>query len=144
MTAPSPLPATDQPALAKAGVTAADVFDDQQWFADHPERRYRRRPGPDGAVWVIRRRGRAVYLRALVTTGIRYPDNDEALRQLWFLAAWPDLTPLERDELIKAARQAEHATHATGRAKAARQGRRRAAAKQTPSPLTDIQNRGKE
>jgi hypothetical protein len=90
-------------------VTEAAARDDRAWFDTHPGRRYRRRPGPDGTVWVIQRRGRDVYLRILAQTANRHPDNDEALRQLWFEAALPDLDRATRDELIKEARKAERA-----------------------------------
>lgn len=40
-------------------VSDADAHDDAEWFTDHPDRRYRARPG-----WVVRRRGRNVFLRA--------------------------------------------------------------------------------
>jgi hypothetical protein len=101
-------------------VTEAAARDDRPWFDTHPGRRYRRRPGPDGTVWVIQRRGRDVYLRTLAQTANRHPDNDEALRQLWFEAALPDLDRATCDELIKEARKAERA--ATRRSTGARHG----------------------
>jgi hypothetical protein len=91
-------------------VTEADALGDRNWFAEHPGRRYRHRPGPDRTVWLIRHRGGGVYLRTLATPAISYPDADEALRQLWFEAAWPDLDPEQRAELVKEARKIERAT----------------------------------
>ena len=95
-------------------VTDAAALDDSTQFDAHPGRRYRRRPGAEGTVWVIRRRGRDVYLRTLAQTAILCPDNDEALRQLWFEAG-PDLDPAAR-ELIQAARQAERSSQRPAKA----------------------------
>lgn len=105
------------PARLRAVVTDDDTFADQQFTADHPGRRYHRRPGADGSVWLIRRRGRA-YLRTLARPAIGCPDTDEALRRAWFEAAWPDLPPTTRAGLIEDARKAERGTKAAHRAPA--------------------------
>jgi hypothetical protein len=123
-------------------VSDADAFADQQFTGDHPGRRYHRRPGPDGTVWLIRRRGSA-YLRTLARPGLDCPDTDEALRRAWFEAAWPDLDPPIRDKLIKAARTAERAIKATRRAPAVPTSPRGAVGDQTTSPLADMQNGGR-
>jgi hypothetical protein len=116
-------------------VSDADSFLDQQFTADHPGRRYHRRPGPDGSFWLIRRLGRA-YLRALARTPLHRPDTDEAMRVAWFEAAWPELDKPTRDKLITAARTAERAMKATRRAPAAPTAPRAAVGDQTTSPLT--------
>jgi hypothetical protein len=132
MTAPTHLPAADRPA-----VIDDDAFADQQFTHDHPSRRYHRRPDLDGAVWLIRRQGRA-YFRTLAGAPVmRCADTDDALRVAWFEAAWPDLDPLTRNKLIEAARKAERGTKATRQASAAPGGQSRVAAGQMPSPLTD-------
>jgi hypothetical protein len=137
MTANARLPAADRPA-----VTDDDTFTDQQFTADHPGRRYHRRPGLDGSVWLIRRQRRA-YLRTIARPTVRCPDTDDALRRAWFEAAWPELVPPTRDALIKAARQAERG--ATRRASAAPTKPRAAMGDQTTSPRTaadDMQSGG--
>lgn len=80
-------------------VTIADVFADQQFFYDHPERRYRARPAADGRVWIVYRRGLKrdmkrrshddVFLRTLAQSPLRCPDTDEALRRVWLDTARP-------------------------------------------------------
>ena len=87
-------------------VTAADALDDGDWFSANPRRRYRVRPAPGGA-WIVRRRGRAMLrtFAAVLPPGL--PDADEALRPMWFAAAWADLDPPTRADLVKEARKAE-------------------------------------
>jgi len=85
---------------------ADGAADDRNWFADHPGRRYRaRRIGGD--VWIVRRRSRALLRTWTATLPPGLPDTDEALRPAWFAAAWPDLNPRTRAELVKEARKAE-------------------------------------
>ena len=79
-------------------VLQADVFDDQQWFADHPGRQYRLRSG-----WAVRRRSRGVFLRVPMSCPV-YADEAAAERVGWE-SACPDLDPKARDELAKAARR---------------------------------------
>jgi hypothetical protein len=97
-------------------VIADEAADDRVWFDLHPRRRYRLREGADGW-WCVRRRSGDVLLRTSTTEippGL--PDDDYGLREVWFLAAYPDSDPVERDELIKRARQAEHTKPHRGRA----------------------------
>lgn len=131
MTAPAPI------------VSDAAAFADQQFTADHQRRRYHRRPGPDGSVWLIRRQGRA-YLRTLARPAINCPDTEEALRRAWFEAAWPELDKPTRDKLIEAARAAERATKATRRAPAGPAKPRGTVGDQTTSPPADMQNGGEQ
>lgn len=84
-----------------ATVSFADVLNDQQWFADHPHRQYRLRPG-----WVVRRCIGNTYLRTPLADNRHHPDdNERRAEQIWWTAAWPDLSPLARAKLAKEARQ---------------------------------------
>ena len=81
-------------------VSITEAFEDQQWFSDNPHRQYRLRPG-----WAVRRRGRDTFLRT-PHEECPYPDNSEAAAErLWWQSAWPELAPLERGALAKAARR---------------------------------------
>jgi hypothetical protein len=95
-------------------VTPAEAYDDRCWFSAHLQRHYRYRPGPASQVWVVRRRGRrnAAYLRTLAPA-FAYLDSDAALRLVWFRSVWPNLDPVEREELVKEAREAKRSK--TGR-----------------------------
>lgn len=73
-------------------VTMADVFADQQFFADHPERRYRSRPSSDGRVWLVRRQDKDAFLRTLSRSPLRCPDSDAALARLWVEAVRHSVT----------------------------------------------------
>jgi hypothetical protein len=108
---------------ALPAVSQGEALNDAVWFARRPGRRYRLRPGPDGTAWIVR--------RTLFTPAFPYPDTDEALRPAWFLAAYPDLNPRERDELAKVARKAERAT-----------GRRTARAQHDCGQAAESANRG--
>lgn len=84
-------------------VTDADVWADQQFAADHPGRRYWLRDG-----WAVRRRGRSVFLRTRTQAGaspVGTPsDSEELAERIWWQSAWPDLSPLVRRQMAKAAR----------------------------------------
>ena len=80
-------------------VTPAEILEDQQWFADHPHRQYRLRPG-----WALRRRSRCVFLRTPHTDTRTYPDSERLAERLWWENAWPHLSPLARARLAKDAR----------------------------------------
>ena len=86
-------------------VTAAEAFDDGQWFSDHPGRRYRIRPGTGGLLWVIRNRRRGVFLRAVITPPRDYPDTEDAAEAAWWAAVYPHETPEWRRKMAKAARR---------------------------------------
>ena len=86
-------------------VSPADSFSDQQFFSDNPQRRHYARPGPDRAVWVIRRRGRDVFLRTLIRLPGAYQDSERAAEAAWWLGASPHLTPEVRKQLATAARR---------------------------------------
>jgi hypothetical protein len=74
-------------------------------FADHPDRRYRVRATLEGGLWAVRRRSGGVYLRAPITTKLTFDTEAErAAEALWWVSAWPDLPPNERDTLMLAAR----------------------------------------
>jgi hypothetical protein len=81
-------------------VSSADVDADLQFFADYPSRHYR-----IGRNWVIRRRGRGVFLRAPLPPDHRHVDTEAGAERLWWLTAWPDLDPLVRAAMAKAARR---------------------------------------
>jgi hypothetical protein len=86
------------------GVTLAEAQDDFCWFKG-TRRRYRLRRTAGGGGWLIRRRTGRVMLRCWAPALPKaIPDNDEALRPYWFLAAWPELSAATRAELIKEAR----------------------------------------
>jgi hypothetical protein len=85
-------------------VTAAD---DRDWFSTRPHRRYRVRRAVSG-FWIVRKRPGGVFLRAwAVTLPKGLPDADKALRVAWFSAAWPDLSPPARAELVRQAARGE-------------------------------------
>jgi hypothetical protein len=84
---------------AASAVNPADAFSDHQFFADHPQRCYRIRPG-----WAIRRRPRGVFLRTPLSFGHRYVDTEASAEAAWWEAAYPFLSPLERQAMAKAAR----------------------------------------
>jgi hypothetical protein len=86
-------------------VTGADAIDDKAWFADHPDRRFRARAG-DGAAWLIRRRGGDVFLRSFAQLA-KAPASEAEIEAQWWLAAWPNLSPKEREELTKASRRGQ-------------------------------------
>jgi hypothetical protein len=69
-------------------VAELEASDDRDWFAEHPGRRYRMRPG-DGGTWLIRQKSRAL-LRTFAREPLRLPDTDEALAVAWQTAAYPD------------------------------------------------------
>ncbi len=81
-------------------VTDADADDDTKWFAGHSDRQYRARPG-----WVVRRRGKNVFLRAPIAADCVCSDNERSVEGLWWSAAWPDLGPKIRHKLTMAARR---------------------------------------
>ena len=110
-------------------VSDLDAIDDVQWFDANRERRYRRRPAADGGWWLVRRRGRATFLRVYAASLLNRElgDNDPVLRTVWFRHAWPQLQPQTLKQLIAEARQAE---------RAARRARRQANA------IRDLRNRG--
>jgi hypothetical protein len=82
--------------------TPADVMADRDWFASHPRRRYHVRRAATG-IWLVRKRTGGVFLRAWTASLPRgVPDTDDALREQWYAAAWADLDPATRDELIRA------------------------------------------
>ena len=81
------------------------VPDDSPWFADHPGRLFRARPG-DGGVWLIRRRQGAdpdVFLRTFSRTSPPTDDSDGALAVAWYNSAYPYWSP---ERVVKAARSA--------------------------------------
>jgi hypothetical protein len=86
-------------------VTDAGAIDDKAWFDDHPNRRFRARSG-GGATWLIRRRGGDVFLRTFAQLAKVATSEDEIEAQ-WWLAAWPNLSPKEREELTKASRRGQ-------------------------------------
>jgi hypothetical protein len=73
---------------------------DRYWLADHPQRRYHLRPG-----WVIRARGRGVFLRATVTLPSGYPDIEAAAEAAWWSAAFPSQTPECQQKMAKTPRR---------------------------------------
>ena len=83
-----------------------DAIADIAWFDDHSSRRYRARPTADGPTWLIRRRGGGVFLRTLAALA-RVPTLEDEIEARWWLAAWPDLSPKERSDLIKASRRGQ-------------------------------------
>ena len=83
-------------------LTDAEAAADRGWFADNPTRRYRARRQARGW-WIIRRRDRDTMLRTH-TKMLPVADNDNALRSVWFAAAWPEIGPSLRAELIKRAK----------------------------------------
>jgi hypothetical protein len=89
-------------------VTHADAIDDRDWFGSHKGRRYRVRRSAKGW-WIVRKRTGGVMLRTWVAElpPGDLPDTDKALRPVWFDAAWGELTPLERAELVCAAVKSE-------------------------------------
>jgi hypothetical protein len=84
-----------------APVIAVDLAEvtDEQWFHEHPGRQYRLRPG-----WAVRRRAGRVFLRTRVGGSRPYPDHEGLAEQLWWRAAWPELPPKTRAQLMKATR----------------------------------------
>jgi hypothetical protein len=88
-------------------VTDSAAGSDRAWFTKNPHRRYRLR-NTDGTSWLIRRRAGGVLLRTAVTPHPRrIPDIDSALREAWFAAAMPYLSPIERAALVKQVRKSE-------------------------------------
>jgi hypothetical protein len=74
---------------ACVAVPEAEALADRIWFTDHPDRRFRARPGV-GGVWLIRRRG-DVLLRVVAARPLPPGDTDPALAPAWFESADPDL-----------------------------------------------------
>jgi hypothetical protein len=92
-------------AAAALRVDDAGGLDDGPWFADHPGRLFRARPG-DGGVWLIRRRQGAdpdVFLRTFSRTSPPTGDSDGELAAAWYSSAYPSWSP---ERVIKAARKA--------------------------------------
>jgi hypothetical protein len=90
-------------------VTPAEAQDDAGWFRG-TRRRYRLRRTADGGGWIIRRRAGGILLRSWAPAlPDALPDNDEALRPYWYLAAYPELPAAQRHALIQEARQQERA-----------------------------------
>jgi len=87
-------------------IAPADAQGDREWFADHPERRFRAR-SCDGGVWLIRRwpqgGGSDVYLRVFSRALEMPQDSDAGIAISWYRAAWPDKPS---DEVRKAAAKA--------------------------------------
>jgi hypothetical protein len=77
-------------------VTEDDARSDREWFAGHPDRRFRARPG-DSGLWLIRRRPQGadpdVYLRTFARAVVTREDSDRALAALWYGAAYPSWPP---------------------------------------------------
>jgi hypothetical protein len=83
-------------------VSETDAFGDRGWFMDRPLRRYRVRRDSTGRWWVIRRRPHLCLLRTRSTADLNaIPDRDNAIRQVWTLTAWPQLTAAERAIIIQ-------------------------------------------
>lgn len=80
--------------------TLAELYADQQFFSNNPQRRYRLRRG-----WVIRRCRRGVFLRARLADGRDWPDDERLAEKMWWQTTWPTLPPDMRTELMKAARR---------------------------------------
>jgi len=92
-------------AAVRAEITDADAVDNKGWFADHLDRRSRARAG-GGATWLIRRRGGDVFLRTFAQPA-KAPTSEDEIEAQWWLAAWPNLSPKEREELTKASRRGQ-------------------------------------
>jgi|SoiMethySBSTD1v2_1073268.scaffolds.fasta_scaffold3004201_1 hypothetical protein len=70
-------------------ITDVDAADDSAWFASHPGRAYRLRPGFEGW-WIVERRPGGELLRIWTAmTAPNLPDTDTALREAWQAAAFP-------------------------------------------------------
>lgn len=92
-------------------VSDLDAIDDVAWFDANSGRRYRLRPAPGAGFWLVRRRGRGVFLRVYAANlfSRERTDNDPVLRTVWFRHAWPQLDPKTLKQLIAEARHAERA-----------------------------------
>jgi hypothetical protein len=74
-------------------VAEGDARNDREWFASHPDRRFRARLN-DGGVWLIRRSQPDVYLRTFSASIAPHSgDSDGALAALWYSAAYPSWPP---------------------------------------------------
>jgi hypothetical protein len=93
-------------AMTMNAETDAGVPDDGTWFADHPGRLFRARPG-DGEVWLIRRRPQGanpdVFLRTFNRTSSPAGASDRELAAAWYSSAYPHWSP---ERVVKAARRA--------------------------------------
>jgi hypothetical protein len=81
-------------------VSDVDARDDAKWFTDHPDRRYRARPG-----WVVRRRSGYAFLRTPTAADCVCSRNERCAEDLSWSAACPDLDPKIRHRLTRAARR---------------------------------------
>ena len=89
--------------MTELAASHRDALDDSDWFAAHRPRRYRARQGEDGAVWLIRRKGR-VFLRVPSDLTALPPDVEIAIESVWWRAAWPGLPPKARHKLMRESR----------------------------------------
>ena len=93
--------------MTKLDVAERDAASDRDWFTENPARRYRLRAAGDVG-WLIRRRAGGVLLRTPIAHPPRHiPDRDAALRETWFEAAMPFLSPIERAALVKQVKKSE-------------------------------------
>src|SRR5215467_1986947 len=86
-----------------AAVSHIDALDDGDWFMSRRQRRYRARFGSDGAIWLVRRKGR-VYLRVRSDLRNMPVDVESAIESLWWRAVWPELPPKARQTLMRESR----------------------------------------
>ncbi len=87
--------------LDEAGSAVTD------WHAQFADRRRDYRAGSDerGRIWIIRRKTQGrdldVLLRTPTPPSAMPPDDEAALRDLWWRTAWPGLTPKARKRLMR-------------------------------------------
>jgi hypothetical protein len=74
----------------------------------YSHRRFRAHAGGDGVVWLVRQRG-GVLLRTRVELPKLLDTEAESEALRWF-AAWPDISPEERADLVKAAGRGQRKT----------------------------------
>jgi hypothetical protein len=73
-------------------VDPGTAAEDRTWFADHPKRRFRYRPG-DGGLWLIRRYKGALVRTFAPGTSKLSPNTDHVLAVAFFQAAYPNWSP---------------------------------------------------